>query len=615
MKRKEASKLNVQSMKGMRLFVLIFTVIGLLSLLVVTGCEMDSIYLESIEEKVESDLGSSARYGVTYYGNGEDGGTAPTDETLYAEGQSVTVKGQGTLSLTGSTFTGWNTQEDGEGTPYVVDSSFPMPASNVDLYAQWTTNPTYTVTYVGTNATGGSAPTDPNNYEENDLVTVADPAVGANPLYRNGYTFSGWNTHMSGDGTTRIAGSTFQIGTENVTLYAQWSLNTYNIFYNLNSGANHASNPGSYTILSSTITLQPPSRSGYTFGGWYNNEGFSGSAITQIASGTTGHITLYAKWSVNSYKITFDKNDVNATGSMVQQSIPYGSTVNLLSCGYSKAGWIFSGWAITSGGSVVYANQDNFTMGASNITLYAKWTAQTYSISFNGNDIGATGAMSNQNIQCGSSANLKSCSFSKTGWSFAGWALSAGGSVVYSNQQVYTMGPSNITLYARWTAPTDYSIGDRGPAGGWIFYDKGNSFDGWRYLEAAPWDQSSSCYWGSYGILISDNDRVIGSGSLNTQRIVTEDSFINKAADYSDVLSLTNGGTIYNDWFLPSRDELNEMYTNIRAIGGFDLSGGSYWSSTQGNSYLAYRQRFSDGFQNTNQKDYWTFRVRSVRAF
>jgi uncharacterized repeat protein (TIGR02543 family) len=488
--------------------------------------------------------------------------------------------------------------------------------TNVELYAQWTTNPTYTVTYVGSHADGGSVPVDNNNYEEDDWVSVADPDSGADPIYRTGYTFSNWNTQELGGGTSYGIPSTFQIGTEDITLYAQWELDDYSISYTLNGGENHVSNPNSYTVLSSTITLQPPNREGYTFGGWYDNDGFSGSSITQITNGSTGNKAFYAKWSVNNYSITFNKNDGEATGSMAQQSIPYDSTANLIPCGFSKEGWTFSGWATSSGGSVVYSNQDSYTMGSSNVTLWAKWTAQTFNISFDANDVGATGSMAVQSINCDSSENLNSCGFSKTGWTFAGWALSAGGSVAYSNQQLYTMGPSNVTLYAKWTAPSVYSIGDRGPAGGWIFYDKGNSFGGWRYLEAAPWDQSNDCFWGTYGTDLASTEYTgIGDGYSNTQTIVAQDSFINKAADYSNNFSLSNGGISYNDWFLPSRVELEEMYNTIRTIGGFNTTD-SYWSSTQGNAYLAYRQKFdATGSQLASQKDTWQYRVRSVRAF
>merc|ERR1712000_801635 len=112
------------------------------------------------------------------------------------------------------------------------------------LYAQWKI-PTYTVTYNSNGASSGSAPTDPNAYRNGDTVTVlsntgsmalSDPMLG-------GYTFAGWNTALDGTGTQQATGSTFTMGSDNVTLYAQWTLiPTYTVTYNSN-GASSGSAP------------------------------------------------------------------------------------------------------------------------------------------------------------------------------------------------------------------------------------------------------------------------------------------------------------------------------------------------------------------------------------
>jgi uncharacterized repeat protein (TIGR02543 family) len=155
---------------------------------------------------------------VTYNGNGSDGGTVPVDSSSYAEGATVTVASVGTLVKTGNTFIGWNTAADGSGTARLAGSTFIMGTTNVTLYAQWTTDPTYTVTYNGNGNDGGTAPTDSNNYREGATVTVA--SVGT--LVKTANTLSGWNTAANGSGTSHAAASTFAIGTANVTLYAQW---------------------------------------------------------------------------------------------------------------------------------------------------------------------------------------------------------------------------------------------------------------------------------------------------------------------------------------------------------------------------------------------------------
>jgi hypothetical protein len=87
------------------------------------------------------------------------------------------------------------------------------------------------------------------------------------------------------------------------------------------------------------------------------------------------------------------------------------------------------------------------------------------------------------------------------------------------------------------------------------------------------------------------------------------ESITGTAAQVADGLSL-NG---YSDWFLPSRDELELMYQNKGAIGGF-ASSGSYWSSSEFDGGNAWYQDFDTGFRNGGGKDF-SIRVRAVRAF
>ena len=149
--------------------------------------------------------------------------------------------------------------------------------------------------------------------------------------------------------------------------------------------------------------------------------------------------------------ITFNKNDAAATGTMAAQSIASGSSANLTANGFIKTGWTFAGWATTSTGAVVYADGASYAMGTANLTLYAMWTANTYTITFNKNDAAATGTMAMQSIASGSSATLSANAFTKNS-TFAGWATTPAGPPFYSDRATYTMGPANVTLYAVWTA-------------------------------------------------------------------------------------------------------------------------------------------------------------------
>ena len=141
--------------------------------------------------------------------------------------------------------------------------------------------------------------------------------------------------------------------------------------------------------------------------------------------------------------------------------------------------------------------------------------------------------------------------------------------------------------------------------GGIIFYLDG--FGGG--LIAAPSDQSTAAPWGCYGTGISGADgTAVGTGNQNTIDIEAGCATVGIAADIC--ANLTLGG--YSDWFLPSKDELNQMYLNKAVIGGF--TGGFYWSSTEYDHNEAWEQYFYDGGQNYHLKAN-AFYVRAVRAF
>jgi len=173
------------------------------------------------------------------------------------------------------------------------------------------------------------------------------------------------------------------------------------------------------------------------------------------------------------------------------------------------------------------------------------------------------------------------------------------------------MGASDVTLFAKWTPL--YALRDTGPAGGLIFYVKeGGYSDGWMYLEAAPSDQSTGVSWGCEGTEILGADgTAVGTGEQNTIDIEAGCVTAGTAADICANLSL--GG--YDDWFLPSKDELNLMYTNLLAegVGGFVFLA-LYWSSSEYDADLAWAQFFYNSYQSDELKDD-THRVRAVRAF
>jgi len=194
-------------------------------------------------------------------------------------------------------------------------------------------------------------------------------------------------------------------------------------------------------------------------------------------------------------------------------------------------------------------------------------------------------------------------------------ALSGTTAVNPTTTTTYTLTATNTagSVTATTTvAVSSYVLLDIGPAGGYIFYDKGGYSDGWRYLEAAPSDQNLKAVWGCDGIEISGADgTTVGTGEQNTIDIEAGCATAGTAADVCANLSL--GG--YDNWFLPSKDELNLTYTNLKVAGIGSFDDCYYWSSSESYNTAAYGQNFTNGTQNGSAGKYTPLQVRAVRAF
>jgi hypothetical protein len=218
---------------------------------------------------------------------------------------------------------------------------------------------------------------------------------------------------------------------------------------------------------------------------------------------------------------------------------------------------------------------------------------------------------------------------------YGGAAAAPGGSGAGSTAAAVPVSGTNgggAAVSAQPAAPVydkEYKIGDTGPAGGFIFYDKGVVTNGWRYMEAAPNDIGPA-QWGTLGTAVSGTSTASGTGRANTQRIVP---VLNQASEDGAALLCTslniNGHT---GWFLPSKDELNLMYVNLKAKGLGGFGNGRYWASSESSSSgggiwsnpetCAWTQSFNDGSQSGNSKNIGgpgdknnTYSVRAVRQF
>ena len=209
---------------------------------------------------------------------------------------------------------------------------------------------------------------------------------------------------------------------------------------------------------------------------------------------------------------------------------------------------------------------------------------------------------------------------------FAGWNTAMNGTgISYPAGSTFVMGTfCNVTLYAKWVS--SFALRDRGPAGGWIFYvdpsDAKLLPPERTYLEAAPSDQSTWIAWSDITASVPGGTGTpIGMGQTNTANIMAQST--NSAAYLCHIQTIGD----YNDWFMPSKDELNKMYVNLKSgtdehnvvyspIAGFDTIG--RWSSSEAPDgpgvYTAWLQDFLTGGQSFNNR-IGISGLRAVRTF
>lgn len=369
-------------------------------------------------------------------------------------------------------------------------------------------------------------------------------------------------------------------------------------------------------VLGSLISEpEKPTRKGYTFGGWYKDAQYS-RAWDFKKDAILDDTTLYAKWTANEYMVTLDKDGGDGgTGSVKARtgaSMPYAIAP-------TRSGFIFDGYYddLDGEGAAYYSDSMKSLKTwdkAEDTKLYANWNSLK-SVNFNSN--GGSSIDLITNIIPGSIIAEPAIPY-KEGCVFEGWYKDSEISVPWDFKRDKIT--SDITLYANWR--DYYIIGDIGPAGGYIFYDKGSYSDGWRYLEAAPaGNEWRAKVWGGYGTEVGGTGTAVGTGASNTEKIVAKfgnaepyKRNIDYAAKLCADLVVTKGGVTYDDWFLPSRDELNLMYQNLKKnnLGGF--SEDYYWSSSELNTFHAWFQLFTNGDQYLYNR-YYVSRVRPVRAF
>ena len=384
---------------------------------------------------------------------------------------------------TGYTFQGWYDNAAFTGTPI---SSFPaMDAAPKTFYAKWSSANNYSVTYTLNDVTPAGHPaTNPNTVTS---YTVLDPNVTLAPATRTGYDFEGWYNNPGFTGTP-IAGFLVNDAADK-HYYAKWSApKSYTVQWNLNDSApagHPATNPNSvanYTVLDADIAIQPATRTGYTFLGWYDNPGLSGSPVTTLHTMDAENKAYYAKWDAtpNSYPIHYVLNDGTPTGHPANNPAANltsytvltngGGNINLLPA--SRNGYTFEGWYDNPGfsGAPITAFP---AMDAAAKTFYAKWSApNNYTVTYSLNDGTPAGhPATNPNTVTSYTVldpNVTLAPATRTGYDFEGWYDNA----ALSGTPITGFPASdaaNKHFYAKWSAPKSYTVNwnlnDGTPAG------------------------------------------------------------------------------------------------------------------------------------------------------
>jgi uncharacterized repeat protein (TIGR02543 family) len=322
-------------------------------------------------------------YTVTYSGNENTGGTAPVDgSSPYAVGATVTVLGAGDLVRTGYAFAGWNTAADGSGTSRAPASTFAMPAANVTLYAQWTINQ-YTVTFLTDGTVGSGLLGD--GVQTVDYLGACTPVTAVAPANHHlvNWTVGGIEYATANPVTVDAVAA-------DMTLTANFALDSHVVSFSTDG------TPGSYIIgttpqtvahggtCSAVMAIAPAN---WHLVNWTGTGGFVTTASNPLAvSGVTASMDITANYAPDTYTVTYSGNENTGGTVPVDGSSPYavGATVTVLGAGdLVRTGYTFAGWNTAANGSgTTQAPASTFAMPAANVTLYAQWTLNQYTVTF-----------------------------------------------------------------------------------------------------------------------------------------------------------------------------------------------------------------------------------------
>ena len=363
-------------------------------------------------------------YTVSFDANGGEG-TMTAQSFTYDE--AAKALSDNVFSKTGYRFTGWNTAADGTGTAYTdkqsVQNLTAESGAEIKLYAQWSAN-TYTVTL---DPNGGAF----NAGVENTLTVTYGGTYGTIPTPRkNGYNFGGWYL-----GEEQITAASTVATASDHTLTAHWNeiadakYTVYHYTEALNGKYSQYEKETFYGVPDTEVTAAALSIPGFTYFPGHE-DGWATDKIT-----ADGRMVLEMYYSRNSYTLSYKDGD---TSVLTADSYKFEEAVNPQS--YSKDGYTFEGW---------FANAElteavPATMPANDVTLYAKFAAVSYTVSY----ISDGSEVHTESVAC--DAAIPAYTPEKTGYRFLGWYTDE----ALKNAAPATMPASDLSLYAAWEKNT-----------------------------------------------------------------------------------------------------------------------------------------------------------------
>ncbi len=375
----------------------------------------------------------TAAYYVDHYQENIDGTWfLERSETLVGD-LDATVTAE-PMSYSGFTYDEGNSLEVTSGT--VVD---PEETSGTSLrLALYYTRNSYRVLF---NSNGGIGTMTPQSFKFAQEQTLKE-----NTFTKVGCSLAGWSTVSGGTTVSYADRGSYTMGTSDITLYAVWNINIYTITFNTMGGSTVEAISQKYGTSITTPTN--PIKSGYSFNGWLKD----GVAYTIPATMPAESFTLTASWGTVRYDVIFNAN--GGLGTMANQSIEFTKEVHLTANAFARTGYTFAGWSRVAGGELAYTDGGAFTMSvAENVNIYAMWTANQYTVRFNGNCNDGGSSIDDAVYTYDQTYALPTNTFTKTGSTFAGWSATAGGEKLYNDTDtVSNLAASGMAnLYAVWT--------------------------------------------------------------------------------------------------------------------------------------------------------------------